>query len=119
MSPERLKALRWTALMSGLAVAVCVGILLADYAMARSRAPKDDALIRELQQKVRAEAALAPQLAAEQKRVTEARIGRKRRDLVAGWLLIGVSAIFLAAVRWVLPQRPPYRPPPRKRTRPA
>jgi NADH:ubiquinone oxidoreductase subunit E len=94
---------RRVALASGFAVAVCVAILLSDYAVARWRAPRDDRLIKTLQQQVRTEAALAPNLAAEQGRVTAARIARKNRDDLVAWALIAAAAIFLTSVKRVLP----------------
>ncbi len=105
--------MRWVAITSGVVVAVCVLVLEVDYMHARSRAPKDDTLIKALQQLVKADAALAPRLAVEKKRVTDARIARKSRDNAVAWMLIVVSAVFLVSVKRALPPKPPYRPPPR------
>ena len=59
--------------IAGLAVAACVAILLADFAVASRRAPRDDKIVKALQEQVKADASLAPKLEAEQKRVTAAR----------------------------------------------
>ena len=44
-----------------------MAILLADYVVASRRAPGDDKLVKDLQQQTKADASLAPKLAAEQK----------------------------------------------------
>jgi NADH:ubiquinone oxidoreductase subunit E len=87
--------------ISGALIAVCVAILLADYAIASHRAPKDDRLINALQEQVKNDAQLAPELAGEQKRVTAARLSRKSRDNAVAWLLILSSAVFLTAAKKV------------------
>ncbi len=91
--------MRTAARISGGLVALCVAVLLADYALATKRAPKDDQLIKALQEQVKSDAALAPKLDGEQKRITAARRARKSRDNVLAWLLIFTSAIFLTAAK--------------------
>jgi len=92
--------------MAGAAVVACVSILLTDYGFATWRAPRDDKLIKALQQQVKENAGQAARLAAEQKRITEARRSRKSRDNTVGWLLIVSSAAFLIfANRLVKPGR--------------
>jgi NADH:ubiquinone oxidoreductase subunit E len=81
--------------IAGAAVAACVAILIADYALTTWRAPRDDKLIKSLQQQVNSDAAQASKLAAEQKRVTAARRTRKSRDNAVAWLLIASAAAFL------------------------
>jgi NADH:ubiquinone oxidoreductase subunit E len=80
-------------------IALCVAILLTDYAVASRRGPRDDQLIKALQEQVKSDAALAPRLAGEQKRVTAARRARKSRDNAIAWLLILTSAVFLTAAK--------------------
>ena len=77
-------------------MALCVAILLTDYVVAARRAPGDDRLIKTLQQQTKEDASLAPKLAAEQKRVTGARLARKTRDNAVAWVLIAAAAAFLA-----------------------
>jgi len=86
-------------LIAGCCVAVCVAILLFDYAVASRSAPQDARLIKDLQLQVKSDAALAPKLAAEQKRITEARRARKSRDNAVAWLLIAASAAFLISAK--------------------
>lgn len=93
------------------AVVACVAMLLADYAVASRRAPQDDNLIKSLQQQVKSDAALAPKLAAEQKRVTAARRARKSRDNAVAWALIAAAALFLACAKQQLPTVRPSMPP--------
>ena len=83
-------------LIAGALVALCVAILLTDYVVAARRAPGDDRLIKTLQQQTKEDASLAPKLAAEQKRVTGARLARKTRDNAVAWVLIAAAAAFLA-----------------------
>jgi NADH:ubiquinone oxidoreductase subunit E len=98
--------------IAGAAVAACVAILLADYIVAGARAPRDEKLIQSLQQQVKSDARQAPVLAAEQKRVTAARQGRKSRDNAVAWVLIAAAALFLI----VVPKAAQRRPHPAPRT---
>lgn len=91
-------------------IALCVAILLTGYALATRRAPNDDRLIKSLQEQVKSDAALAPKLAGEQKRVTAARRARKSRDHALAWLLILASAVFLTAAKRVSEPRSPSPP---------
>jgi NADH:ubiquinone oxidoreductase subunit E len=84
----------WT-WIAGAAVVACVAILLADYAVATWRAPRDDKVVKGLQQQVKSDAAAAIKLADEQKRVTAARRARKSRDSAVAWVLIGTAGAFL------------------------
>jgi NADH:ubiquinone oxidoreductase subunit E len=88
--------------IAGGLTALCVAILFVDYALATRRAPKDDQLIKALQEQVKSDAALAPKLAGEQKRVTAARLAHKSRDNALAWLLILVSSVFLTAAKQVV-----------------
>jgi len=90
----------WT-WIAGAAVVACVAILLADYGLASWRAPRDDKLIKSLQEQVKSDAALAARLAAEQKRVTAARRARKSRDNAVAWILIGAAGVFLTFAKRV------------------
>jgi NADH:ubiquinone oxidoreductase subunit E len=107
------RATRTTALASASLIALCVAILLTDYAIATRRAPNDDRLIKALQEQVKSDAALAPKLAGEQKRITAARLARKSRDNASAWVLILASSVFLAAAK-----RQPWGGPPGPRGSP-
>jgi NADH:ubiquinone oxidoreductase subunit E len=75
-------------LIAGSLVALCVAILATDYAMA-TRQP------------------FASRPAAEQKRVTAARLARKNRDNVLAWVLIAAAAAFLTSAKGLIkPQKP-------------
>jgi NADH:ubiquinone oxidoreductase subunit E len=93
--------MRTAAWIAGGLIALCVAVLLTDYAIATRRTPNDDQLIKVLQEQVKSDAQLAPKLAAEQKRVTDARRARKLRDNVVAWLLILASAVFLTVAKQV------------------
>ena len=97
--------MRTAAGISGGLIALCVAVLLADYALATKRAPKDDQLIKTLQEQVKSDAALAPKLDGEQKRITAVRRARKSRDNALAWLLILTSAVFLTAAKRVVQPR--------------
>src|SRR5450756_1903796 len=88
-------------------IALCVAVLLTDYAVATRRTPNDDRLIKALQEQVKADAQLAPKLAVEQKRVTAARLARKSRDNAIAWVLILAAAVFLTAAKRVVGPRLP------------
>jgi NADH:ubiquinone oxidoreductase subunit E len=96
--------MRHAAWIAGGAIALCVAILLTDYALASRRGPRDDQLIKAMQEQVKSDAGLAPKLAGEQKRVTAARRARKSRDNALGWALILASAVFLTAAKRVVKQ---------------
>jgi NADH:ubiquinone oxidoreductase subunit E len=98
---------RTGSLMAGALVALCVAILLADYVVAARRAPGDDGIIKTLQQQTKEDATLAPKLAAEQKRVTAARLARKTRDNAVAWVLIAAAAAFLTFAKRQVKQETP------------
>jgi len=110
--------MRAAAWIAGGAIALCVAILLTDYALASRRGPRDDQLIKALQEQVKSDAALAPKLAGEQKRVTAARRARKSRDNAIGWLLILGAAVFLTAAKRVVGQPLPAQWAPRWGSKP-
>jgi NADH:ubiquinone oxidoreductase subunit E len=76
-------------LIAGALVALCIAILATDYAMA-DRQP------------------FVARPAAEQKRVTAARLARKSRDNVVAWVLIAAAAAFLTFAKGLVgPRKPP------------
>lgn len=85
--------------IAGAVVVGCVSILLADYAIASWRAPRDDRLIQSLQRQVKSDASMAARLVAGQKRVTDARRARKSRDGAVTWFLIAAAAMFLTSAK--------------------
>jgi NADH:ubiquinone oxidoreductase subunit E len=96
--------------IAGALVVVSVGILLTDYVVASGRAPRDDRVIKELQEQTKADASFAPRLAAEQKRVTSARLARKSRDNALAWGLIAAAAAFLTFANGLVKQKKPSAP---------
>jgi len=90
---------------AALAIAVCVLILTVDYAIARYQAPKDDDRILALQKEVGEEASRAPALAAEHKRITDAKAARKLRIKILAFLLMGAGAAFIASAKLYLAER--------------
>lgn len=93
--------MRAAAWIAGGLIALCVAILLTDYTLASRSGPRDDQLIKALQEQVKSDAQLAPKLAGEQKRVTAARRERKSRDNAIAWVLILAAAVFLTAAKQV------------------
>ena len=111
MTGDRQRSLARTASwIAGALVGICVAILLTDYVVASRRAPGDDKLIKDLQQQTKADAAFAPKLAAEQKRVTVVRRARKSRDNAVAWALIAAAAAFLMFAKQVVKQEEPAAP---------
>jgi NADH:ubiquinone oxidoreductase subunit E len=100
--------MRTAAWIAGGLMALCAAILMTDYALASRRGPRDDQLIKALQEQVKSDAALEPKLAGEQKRVTAALRARKSRDNAIGWMLILTSAVFLTAAKRVVRKPLPY-----------
>jgi len=82
---------RTGSLIAGSLVVVCVAILATDYALA-PRQP------------------FAARPAAEQKKVTDARLARKTRDGVVAWGLIAAAAAFLMFAKGVVRQEKPSAP---------
>jgi len=91
--------MRNAAWIAGGVIALCVAVLLADYALSARRGPRDEQRIKALQEQVKSDAGLAPKLAGEQKRVTAARRARKSRDNAIAWTLILAAAVFLTAAK--------------------
>jgi NADH:ubiquinone oxidoreductase subunit E len=85
--------------LSGALVAACVLLLSIDAFIARWRAPGDDKRVKAMQQLVKADAAVAPRLEAEQKRITAARRARKLRDKIAAEVLIAAAIVFLVSAK--------------------
>ena len=105
MSGERLRSVALKgSLIAGSLVALCVAILLTDYVAATLRGPGDDKLIKNLQEQTKTDAAFAPKVAAEQKRVTAARLARKTRDNAVAWGLIVAAAAFLTCAKSLVRQ---------------
>jgi NADH:ubiquinone oxidoreductase subunit E len=91
--------LRRTVWAAGVLIFTGIATLLADWSIAARRAPQDDQILKLLQKQVREDAAIAPKLEAEQKRITDARLARRSRDHAIGEGLIVFSALFLIAVQ--------------------
>ena len=96
MNPALLRRITWAT-----AILIFAGIivLVTDWVVAANRAPKDDGIIENLQAQVKKDAAVAPILEAEQKRITDARLARHTRDRAVGWGLLMCSALFLISVK--------------------
>jgi NADH:ubiquinone oxidoreductase subunit E len=90
------------------AIALSVAVLSADYVVYRVRTPKDDRVVKALQQEVKTDPAATPRLDAEFKRITAYRQGRKLRGRILANILIAAAAVFLFTVK-----RPPRRDPTR------
>jgi NADH:ubiquinone oxidoreductase subunit E len=88
-----------TAVAAGAVVVVCAAILFTDDLLARRRAPQDDRRIAALQEKVRNDAAEAPKLEAEWKRITAERRARKTRINGLSLVLIAAAAAFLISAK--------------------
>ena len=85
-------------LIAGALVVLCVAILVTDYVVA-DRQP------------------FAARPAAEQKRVTAARLARKSRDNAVAWVLIAAAAAFLAFAKGMVKPEKPRAPSGRSATR--
>lgn len=91
----------WT-WIAGAVVAACLVILLADYGLATRRGPRDDQIVKDLQQQVKSAAAHAAKLSAQQKSITAARRARKARDNAVAWILIAAASVFLTGARQIV-----------------
>jgi NADH:ubiquinone oxidoreductase subunit E len=89
----------FTAVAAGAVVVVCAAILFTDDLLARRRAPQDDRRIAALEEKVRNDAAEAPKLEAEWKRITAERRSRKTRINGLSLVLIAAAAAFLISAK--------------------
>lgn len=83
-------------------VAVCAAIMIADYAAARVRFPRDAERVAALQRQTQTDASFAPKLAAEQDRITRVRRARKARSRALSVLLVAASSAFLACAKWLV-----------------
>jgi ferredoxin len=101
--------------LAGYAIAMFVAILLVDYSVAAYRAPRNDKLIKDLQQQAKTDATVSPKEEAEQKRITAARLARKKRDSMVAWLLIAASAAFIVSSGKLVGRRELPSPPVRDR----
>jgi ferredoxin len=119
MTRERqLAAARVGAIASLAIVVLAVGVLAADYAIARVRLPHDDARLAELQARVRDDAGVAPTLAVERDAVTGARRARRARTDALAIVLVAAAAAFVGSVKWrtaLGPRRPVPSPAPSRK----
>ena len=104
---------RMGAAIAGAIVLACTAVMWADYAVARSRVPRDDARLAELQAQARADAAASLALEAEQNHITSARLARRARTGTLAIVLIAASAAFIGCAKWrvALGPRRPAAPP--------
>ena len=96
MTPVLLRRAAWAA---GVLIFAGITVLFVDWVVAAKRAPKDDQIIKAMQVQVQKDAAVAPKLEAEQKRVTDARLARRTRDHAIGWAFLVFSAFFLISIK--------------------
>lgn len=95
MNPTRVRRAAW---ISGGIIALCTAILAVDWAVATYREPRDESIVKHLQEEVREDPEFAPKLEAENDRITAARLGRRQRGQAIAWILLAAAALFLTAV---------------------
>ncbi len=93
-------------------VLASAGTMAADYAVARWRAPGDDARAAELQVQARTDASASRTLEAEQNRITSARLARRARTDALAIVLIAAAAAFVGCAKWTVAQGAPRPAPP-------
>jgi NADH:ubiquinone oxidoreductase subunit E len=96
VTPVLLRRAAWAV---GVLVFAGITVLVADWGIAVKRLPQDNQIIETMQIQVQEDAAIAPKLEAEQKRITDARLARRARDHAIGWSLVVFSAFFLISVK--------------------
>jgi NADH:ubiquinone oxidoreductase subunit E len=96
VTPALLRRMTW---ISGILVFAGILVLTVDWGIAAGRAPENARALEALQEQVKENAAIAPRLEAEQKRITNSLLARRKRDRAIGWLLIPCSALFLASIQ--------------------
>jgi NADH:ubiquinone oxidoreductase subunit E len=96
--------------ISGAVIAACIMVLLVDAGISAWQTPKDDKLFKDLQTKTKEDPSFSPKLAAEQKRSTNRRQSRKRRDNALGWVIVASAAVFLTGAK-KLPKVSPFPKP--------
>jgi NADH:ubiquinone oxidoreductase subunit E len=112
MTPRRRLA-RAVALASFVVIVLSGVVLTADYASARVRSGRDTARLEALQIEARNDPEAARRLAAEQDRITRAKLARNARTSILSVVLLVASTMFIGAAKWQVahgPRRPP--PPP-------
>jgi NADH:ubiquinone oxidoreductase subunit E len=96
MTPVLLRRAAWVA---GVLIFAGIIVLVVDWGIAAKRVSQDDQIIKALQMQVQKDAAVAPKLEAEQKRITDARLGRRARDHAIGWAFVVFSAFFIISIK--------------------
>lgn len=96
----RRNARRWLVVTGGLAVAAISGFMIVDQVRAMLRAPADEARLAELEERLKQDAAAAPELDAERERQTTLSVARQARNHRLGWGLLAAAGVFLSAVNW-------------------
>lgn len=91
---------------AGVVALACIAALWVDYGFARWRTARNDQRILELQNEVHQTSARAPQLEAEQKRITRERDARNTRTRWFSWALIVAAAAFITGAKRLAPSVP-------------
>jgi NADH:ubiquinone oxidoreductase subunit E len=95
---------------SAVVASACAAFLVVDHALALSRAPREKALIVELEERARDDAGVVARLHDERKQQTDASRARDRRGRALAWTLLVAGALFVASGRWATSLRPPPAP---------
>jgi NADH:ubiquinone oxidoreductase subunit E len=84
--------------------------LLADHVAATLRAETEASRIVELEERVREDATVAPELEAERKRQTDAAHAREARSRVLAWVLLLAGTVLVTSGKWRASLQPPGLP---------
>jgi NADH:ubiquinone oxidoreductase subunit E len=106
MSREPMKVARRIAVGSAVVAFACATALVADHAVAVSRAPAQKSRIEGLEEQTRTDAAMAAPLHDERKRQTDLSRARESRGRVLAWILLVAGALFVASGKWYVSLRP-------------
>jgi NADH:ubiquinone oxidoreductase subunit E len=96
VNPVLLRRMAWA---TAILIFAGIAVLVTDWIVAASRAPRDDEIVENLQAQVKEDSDVASILEAEQKRITDARLARHTRDRAVAWGLLACSALFLICVK--------------------
>lgn len=97
-------------LLSGLIALACTAFLIGGHVVRLRRAPAESALLTELEQQVKLDAAAAPRLEAERERLTVTSLEREGRNRRVAWVLLLAAGLSIACGTRYMSLRPQALP---------
>lgn len=105
-SQRKMSLARWTAVSSGILIAVCSVYLTVSYFQATRQEAADKVVLKAMEEAVQYDFAISLVLTAEREFQTNRSLDRSKSDDVAAALLMFAAIVFLSSMNWKLSMQP-------------